>query len=65
MTVAGAKREPAARVAALTLVSAARGAAHTGGPMHRDLVERAMAGDHDAFSELARLSSIGSAPSPG
>jgi RNA polymerase sigma-70 factor (ECF subfamily) len=27
----------------------------TGGPMHRDLVERAMAGDHEAFSELARL----------
>jgi RNA polymerase sigma-70 factor (ECF subfamily) len=24
--------------------------------MHRDLVERAMAGDHDAFSELARVS---------
>src|ERR1700693_5615038 len=24
--------------------------------MRRDLVERAMAGDHDAFSELARLS---------
>jgi RNA polymerase sigma-70 factor, ECF subfamily len=23
--------------------------------MHRDLVERAMAGDHDAFSELARV----------
>src|SRR4249919_420472 len=24
--------------------------------MQRDLVERAMAGDHDAFSELARIS---------
>ena len=24
--------------------------------MQRDLVERAMAGDHDAFSELARVS---------
>ena len=24
--------------------------------MHRELVERAMAGDHDAFSELARVS---------
>jgi DNA-directed RNA polymerase specialized sigma24 family protein len=23
--------------------------------MHRDLVERAMAGDHEAFSELARI----------
>ena len=29
--------------------------ASTGGPMQRDLVERAMAGDHEAFSELARL----------
>src|SRR5260221_13281351 len=27
-----------------------------GVPMQRDLVERAMAGDHEAFSELARLS---------
>jgi RNA polymerase sigma-70 factor (ECF subfamily) len=25
--------------------------------MQRELVERAMAGDHDAFSELARVSS--------
>src|SRR5688572_25211692 len=25
-----------------------------GGPMRRDLVQRAMAGDHDAFSELTR-----------
>jgi hypothetical protein len=31
--------------------------------MQRELVERAMAGDHDAFSELARV--VGAAPPRG
>ena len=48
-------RDPAAR-APISCERGQMGRAVLGGPMRRDLVERAMAGDHDAFSELARAS---------
>ena len=52
-------REPAGLDGALSIKSVATPvttSANQGGPMQRDLVEQAMAGDHEAFSELTRLS---------
>jgi hypothetical protein len=39
----------------MTVTAPKIAAAHAGGPMQRDLVVRAMAGDRDAFSELVRI----------